>query len=195
MEFDLLRQDCSVPASRQLVRLVLRKGKSDMYNLGSTRHIMAAAPGAVFCPVQFVERYLRHTTRFPQDQPLLRRDDGKFVTREAVVAVLKRHGAADGFDAAHISGHSLRIGAATALKERDVSESDIMFWGQWATASSMMRYVRGTAGRAALLCDALDVSPAPRVGLLQGEVVQQDARFGAGGLQSADVLSSRVRRS
>ena len=193
-DYALLRRDCTVSSAGQMVRLHLRKGKTDVYNLGSVRHFMAAAPSERFCPVRLVSRFLTSTARFHPDEPLLRRSDGRIVTREPVVKVLKEFASREGIPAQHVSGHSLRVGAATSLKAGGASEADIMYWGQWASPSSMLRYVRASVDTAVRMGDALSVGPGPRIGLLQGEMVNASDRFPIGGLQPSDVLSSRPRR-
>ena len=193
--FDLLRKDCVVVSPQQLVQLRLRKGKSDTYNLGTVRHLVAASPSEPFCPVRLVERYLKETSRFAADEPLLRRSsDGRIVTREPVVQMLKRHAQQAGIPAEFVSGHSLRIGSATAMKAGGLAEEEILYWGQWSAPTSMHRYVRGTVGRAADITDALAVGPGPVVGALAGEIpIPVRQRFPDSGLQPSAVLSSRPR--
>ena len=89
------------------------------------------------------------------DEPFLRHASGKNVTRRHVVDLLKLVAAEMGLDPSTLSGHSLRIGSATAQTEAGVPTELILAWGNWTTFEGAMRYMRMTMGRASVVSDAL----------------------------------------
>jgi hypothetical protein len=146
-----------------LVKFVNRGGKSDVFNKGTRRFMMAASDVSQFCPVLFLREYLAATAKgsTPTD-PLLRHQDGNMVVRRHVVDLLKRVASEHGVDPDTIMGHSIRIGAATHLAEGGMSFQDIMMFGGWLTEAACMKYLRWTEARLRAMSDALALSSTPR---------------------------------
>ena len=153
--FSILRRDIYFSPDGSFVRFRLPRSKGDKYNQGGDRFLMAASPGAPFCPVRRVRDFYDATTAFAMDEPFLRHASGKNVTRRHVVDLLKLVAAEMGLDPSTLSGHSLRIGSATAQTEAGVPTELILAWGNWTTFEGAMRYMRMTMGRASVVSDAL----------------------------------------
>lgn len=153
--FSILRRDIFFDPEGKYVRFRLPHSKGDKYNQGGDRFLMAASPGAPFCPVQMVRKFYDETAHFAEDEPFLRHADGRNVTRRHVVDLLKKVAKEMGLDPATLSGHSLRIGSATAQTEAGVPVDLILAWGNWTTFEGAMRYMRMTSGRATIASEAL----------------------------------------
>lgn len=153
--FSILRRDIYFDPEGRYVRFRLPCSKGDRYNQGGDRFLMAASPGAPFCPVQLVRQFYDATAHFADDEPFLRHVDGRNVTRRHVVTLLKTVASEMGLDPATLSGHSLRIGSATAQTEAGVPVDLILAWGNWTTFEGAMRYMRMTSGRATVASQAL----------------------------------------
>ena len=166
--FTIFRSDVQFAESGDFVKFTVRGGKRDVFNRGQDRYLVAAPPGAPFCPVRCLLRYMEETQTRGESQPLLMFDDNRLVTRAHVVALLKKVARECGVDPKTIGGHSLRIGAATALAESGIPLEEIRQFGEWSTLSSAFKYLRFTEIRLRRVNQALAVGPGTgRDGLLR----------------------------
>ena len=161
--YTVRRCDVEFDTAGGFVKFVNRGGKSNVFNKGTRRFMMAASDVSQFCPVLFLREYLAATAKgsTPTD-PLLRHQDGNMVVRRHVVDLLKRVASEHGVDPDTIMGHSIRIGAATHLAEGGMSFQDIMMFGGWLTEAACMKYLRWTEARLRAMSDALALSSTPR---------------------------------
>lgn len=159
--FSLRRKDVRYLPKVGCFEIMLRKGKTNKYNMLDSRFLLPAAEGAVFCPVKFLQSYLEKSRVFDSEEnmdlPLLRHEDGRNVTRDHVVALLRRVAAELGIDPTTLGGHSFRISAATHLAGAEVPLEVIQLFGHWATLEGMLRYLRWTGRQAVRVTDALEL--------------------------------------
>lgn len=146
-DYDVLRSDVEFDPEGRYMRLLLKRGKTDVFNKGGARFLLPARDSH-FCPLTFMRQYLVSTAGFEGDQPLFRHADGRYVTRAHVVQAIKLHARRLGLDPERYAAHSIRIGAATELRASGVSISDIQLIGGWATAAGCLRYMQLTLSTA-----------------------------------------------
>lgn len=166
--FTVTRGDITFDPAGRFVMFNNRGGKSDVFNRGTKRFLMAAAEGALFCPVRLLRQQWDAGTAAGAtlDTPFLQHNStdprmhGRMVTRYHVVDLLKRVAREWGIDPTTIGGHSIRISAATNLAEDNVEFADIMMFGGWLTETSCMKYLRWTEARLERMSRALALSPA-----------------------------------
>ena len=159
---EVRRRDVAVDAGGKFVSVPLRKRKNDVFNRGGVRVAMAdslcGGDGSV-CAVSLVRRYLWESRHMASpDGAFLRFDDGRNVTRRHVTALLKRHCEKHGLDPRLYSGHSIRIGAATAMGEEEIPLDWIKDWGSWLSDAGAVRYLRITDQKAMKIGSALSLS-------------------------------------
>ena len=91
------------------------------------------------CPVTAVLSYL--VARGSGPGPLFKWEDGRFLTREAFVAAVRKALAETGLAAKDYAGHSFRIGAATTAARQGLQDCLIKTLGRWES-SAYTRYIR-----------------------------------------------------
>ena len=77
----------------------------------------------------------------PSGSPFFVFEDGSPLTRERLVAAVRSALSHAGVNTAHYSGHSFRVGAATAAARAGLQEATIKMLGRWES-SAYERYVR-----------------------------------------------------
>ena len=129
------------------VRVLLKRSKMDQFMQG-----VEGVTGNNLCPVNATQEYVarwgatsgaffRSSDRTPLSKPL-------FV--EMVHAALSRAGVPVG----GYSGHSFRIGAATAASQARIPDSVIQALGRWSS-SAFLRYIRTSREQLALLSSSM----------------------------------------
>ena len=121
----------------QLLTVHLRYSKTDPYGAGC--QIYLGHTYTTPCPVAATLSYL--AVRPPTPGPLFILEDGPPLTRTRLVKLLREALSQAGVNADHYSGHSFRIGAATAAAQAGYSDSFIQALGRWKSAA-FMSYVR-----------------------------------------------------
>jgi hypothetical protein len=127
--FTLLREHISFDEHAAYMRVFLPTSKTDYKNIGQAVYL--ANNPSPLSAYSVVSAYLRETPHFPPDQPLLRLQDGRFITRPMVSATIKHYAAALGLDPDEYGTHSLRSGAARLLSEAGLPDSLIQLAGRW----------------------------------------------------------------
>ncbi|XP_055335734.1 uncharacterized protein LOC129586497 [Paramacrobiotus metropolitanus] len=116
----------------------LKVTKTDQTGQGSS--VALTATGRSVCPVQAYRNYRARVSEPANEQPLLQREDGKYVTRADVEKclrlLLKNHPERERFNT-----HSFRIGAATTAAGNNVPDHAIQLAGRWRS-NCYTRYVR-----------------------------------------------------
>ena len=146
-----------------VIRITTPRCKTDRFNAGSTHYLSpstdvgSADSASEACPVAFFNRYFELYADDGDFAPLLRRRDGKLVTRGPIVKALKKHAARVGLDPRWIGSHSVRVGAATHLASKGVCIADIMLTGRWTSEQSCLQYLRMTRPRARRIGQALSL--------------------------------------
>lgn len=95
--------------------------------------------GDILCPVAAVLAYL--AVRPVQQGPLFLLANGTPLSREHLVTRIRIALASTGLDVSGYTGHSFRIGAATAAAIAGLSDSTIQLLGRWKS-DAFTRYLR-----------------------------------------------------
>ena len=126
------------------VTVTLRHSKNDPFAAGVTIHL--GRTGTPLCPVTALLGYLAQ--RPPSPGPLFIFTDGSPLCRSKLIHHLRLGLQEAGVDTAGYSGHSFRIGAATAAAKAGLSDSTIMALGH-LRSSAFQRYIRSPGRRLA----------------------------------------------
>lgn len=117
--------------------IVLRFSKTDPSGNGCTIHI--GRSGSNVCPVAAMLAYLAVRPSTPG--PLLVHRDGTPLTRTYLVSAVRTALSQAGYNTAQYTGHSFRIGAATAAARAGLPDSLIQTLGRWRSPA-FLRYIR-----------------------------------------------------
>ena len=129
--------DVAVTADQQVMRVFLRRSKTDQYGRGT--EVFLGATGDEICPVEAVRTNVARRGTSPgaffqlqSGAPLTK---AKFV--ESVRSALTRAG----IPQTGYSRHSFRIGAATVAAQAGLPDSTIQALGRWSSPA-FLRYIR-----------------------------------------------------
>ena len=120
-----------------IIRLRLRHAKMDPFGKGVDVYL--GASGSAVCPVTALLGFL--AVRPLVTGQLFVWQDGKALSRSAFVAQLRVALRSAGIDDAGFSGHSLRIGAATAAAAAGIPDHTIKMLGRWQSEAYHL-YIR-----------------------------------------------------
>lgn len=123
----------------QLITVHLRYSKTDPFGVGC--HVYLGRTNTTPCPVAAVLKYL--SVRSSSPGPLFLFEDGTPLSRSALVVRLRSALTQAGINANQYSGHSFRIGAATAAAQAGYSDSFIQSLGRWKSAA-FIAYIRAS---------------------------------------------------
>ena len=125
----LQRSDISVDShvNPQVLVVWLRHSKADPFGAGVC--IYLGRTGSVLCPVTSMLGYLAMRSSAPG--PLFQYADGSPLSRTHLVTQLREALSQAGIDTSNYSGHSFRIGAASAAAQAGYSDSLIQTLGRW----------------------------------------------------------------
>ena len=164
--FLLLRSDIDTTSSSDAITVRIKKSKSDPAFQGP-QFSYIARPGDSGCPVSNLTTYLHwFDANFSPNTPLFRRDDGRYLTRDDVDALIKKHAALLGFNPDQYSTHGLRYGGAFELAEADIRANQAINWdniiarGRWhgLTATKLAQhYARFSEQRTRNISNALRI--------------------------------------
>ena len=116
----------------------LRQSKTDPFGVGAYLHL-GRTNDSILCPVSAVLAYM--AIRPSGAGPLIHFQDGTPLTRQLLVHHVRVALAQAGVDTTHYSGHSFRIGGATAAAQVGLSDSLIQTLGRWKSAA-FITYIR-----------------------------------------------------
>ena len=138
-----------------MIRVFLRRAKTDPFGKGV--NIFLGQSLNEICPVTALSNYL---TRRPQrgQGPLFIHEDGSPLLKAQFVKKVKKALAHQNIDSSKYSGHSFRIGAATAAAAAGVPDHMIKMMGRWESSAYLL-YVRTSRETLAALSKRL-VHPA-----------------------------------
>ena len=128
----LCLNDVSINFHRQLLLVTIKASKTDPFREGL--QIRLTATNHHLCPVTAMVRFL--AVRGQQQGPLFRFENGRFLTRSHVTAILKVCFPG----VVTISTHSFRRGGASALAASGVPQYVIQIMGRWRS-DAFLRYV------------------------------------------------------
>ena len=118
-----------------MMNIRLKASKTDPFRIGVTIRI-AALNQHPLCPVAAMREYLKFVSH-NNSTPLFVKHNGHYLTRQAIVALLKIVFCSN----MTINTHSFRIGGATAALAAGASDSLIRSLGRW-TSACYLRYLR-----------------------------------------------------
>ena len=124
-------------SSPPLMTLRLQRTKTDPFGKGVT--IVLGSSGQPVCPVTAVRNFL--AIRPAREGPLLIHADGTPLSREWLVKRVRQALEFCGISCAGYSGHSFRIGAATAAAEGGMPPHLIKTMGRWSSEAYLL-YIR-----------------------------------------------------
>ena len=134
-----------------VIRVYLRFSKCDQYGRGVKVYVgQCVSPW--LCPVAAVTSYM--ASRGPKPGPFFQLGSGRTLTKLGFVSELRRALLACGIDQAAYSGHSFRIGAATAAAEAGLQDSTIQMLGRWSSAA-FLSYIRTPGSQLAAFTSSL----------------------------------------
>ena len=122
------------------VAVTLRGSKTDPFGVGCTLFI--GRTNSSICPVAALLAYL--AIRPPSPGPLFVHDNGSPLTRAGLVSAVRAALSEGSVDLSRYTGHSFRIGAATAAAQAGLPDSMIQMLGRWRS-SAFQRYIRTPA--------------------------------------------------
>lgn len=128
-------------ASPKWIRLKIKESKTDRLRKGA--FVTLPRTDAELCPVLAVLKFMADRGEGPG--PFFSERGGKGLTRRDFVNEVRRALAQSGMPDAGISGHSFRIGAATAAAESGASEEEVKALGRWKSRE-YKGYVRRMEG-------------------------------------------------
>ena len=120
-----------------MLQVKIKGSKTDQLRLGAT--IIVGKTGSNLCPVLSMMSFLKARGLAPG--PLFCHKDYSPLTRSQLVNNLRQVLTQAGVDASNFTGHSFRIGAATAAAANGVEDSLIQTLGRWKS-DSYKRYIR-----------------------------------------------------
>ena len=129
LSFNDVAVDCT--HDPRILRVHLKASKTDPFRVGI--NIYVGKTGNVLCPVSAVLHYM--VSRGPGVGPLFKFEDGSPLTRAKFVEKVKEALALVGVDSKGYSGHSFRIGAATAAAKQGISDASIKMLGRWKSSA------------------------------------------------------------
>ena len=139
------------------VVITIRGSKTDVLNRGEVRNHFRTADSS-FCVVQALEDLEVHSPAvFSGGQrfgPLLRWQDGSYVRRSQVAALVAEAAVSDGVAAADVGTHSLRSGGASALWVMFRDSAIVQRWGRWSS-QAFQGYLWEARDGAAGVADAM----------------------------------------
>lgn len=142
--------DVSISEDGRVIRVFLKRSKTDQFGRGT--EVFIGSTDDELCPVRAVRRYT--ALRGTSPGAFFRSTDGTPLTKasfvERVRAVLTRAG----IPLSGYSGHSFRIGAATAAAQAGIPDSAIQALGRWSS-SAFLRYIRPPRERLAQFSQSL----------------------------------------
>ena len=119
------------------IRVFLKVSKCDQFGRGVA--VFVGATSDELCPVAALLGYV--TARGDQEGPFFLLRDGTPLTKARFISGVRQALIQAGIPYQNYSGHSFRIGAATAASQAGLSDSTIQALGRWSSAA-FLRYIR-----------------------------------------------------
>lgn len=121
----------------QMIKIHLKKSKVDQ--LGKGVDVFLGKTGCHLCPVTAAIQYM--TVRGSAPGPFFRFRNGNPLTKSAFTSRIREALQAMGSPEGNFSGHSFRIGVATAAANAGIEDSVIRSMGRWNSAAFLV-YIR-----------------------------------------------------
>ena len=120
-----------------MLRVFLKRSKTDQYGRGT--EVFIGATDNDLCPVSAAQSYVAH--RGVSAGAFFCSAGGVPLVKSRFVQLVRSALTRAGIPVSGYSGHSFRIGAATATAEAGIPDSVIQALGRWASPA-FLRYVR-----------------------------------------------------
>ena len=133
-----------------VIRVFLKRSKTDQYGRGVAVYV--GATGNDLCPVRAVTEYVAR--RGDAAGAFFCLEDGRPLSKSQFVARVRQVLSRAGIDISGYSGHSFRIGAATAAARAGLEDSAIQSLGRWSSAA-FLTYIRTPREQLARFTSAL----------------------------------------
>ena len=140
-------------ASPPRASLLLRLSKTNQVGPGTP--VILGATGQDLCPVIALHNFL--SVRQAGSGPLFTCQDGSPLAKDVFVRAVRLALLQAGVDCSKYSGHSFRIGAATAAAQAGVSPDKIKLLGRWSSEAYMV-YIKTPPGDIAAMSSLLVAS-------------------------------------
>ena len=121
----------------QLLKVHLKKSKSDQ--LGRGVDVYIGKKGCPLCPVVAITQYM--AIRGSKEGPFFQFKDGRPLTKSSFTSKVREALKATGLPEQNFTGHSFRIGAATATASAGIENSVIRTLGRWSSSAYLV-YIR-----------------------------------------------------
>lgn len=118
----------------KIMKVRIKASKTDPFRKGVD--IFLGRTSNKLCPVSAGLAYLAR--RGSKEGMLFRFEDGRLLTRERFVAGVRAALSAAGVDCRSYSGHSFRIGAATAAARHNLPPATIKTLGRWESSAYLL---------------------------------------------------------
>lgn len=129
--------DVSVSEDGRMLRILLKRSKTDQFMRGT--EVFIGATDDDVCPVSAIRDYVAR--RGTSLGPFFRSTQGSPLTKARFVELVRSALTQAGVPVDGYSGHSFRIGAATAASDAGIPDSVIQALGRW-TSPAFLRYTR-----------------------------------------------------
>ena len=146
--------DVSICEDGRTVRVFLKRSKTDQYGRGT--EVFIGSTRDELCPVRAVCSYVAIRGNSPG--AFFRSSDGVPLTKGRFVELVRSSLSRAGVPTAGYSGHSFRIGAATAASQAGIPDSVIQALGRWSS-SAFLRYIRTPREQLARYSDSMTGTP------------------------------------
>ena len=135
----LNRSDIAVdnPSRPTVMRVTIKQSKTDPFRRGV--NLFLGRTSSDLCPIVAMLNYL--LVRGPQEGPLFKYKDGRYLTRQRFVVAVREALERAGLEQAKYCGHSFRIGAATTAAAKGMEDSLIKTLGRWRSLA-YLDYIR-----------------------------------------------------
>ena len=138
----------------QIITIHLWQSKTDQLSKGA--HIYLGRTYSILCSVAALLAYL--AIRPPTIGPLFIFQEGGSLTRRKLVDHLRAAVSQLGLNTTGYSGHSFRIGAASAAARAGISDSTIQLLGRWKS-SAFLAYLRSSKSQLAAASHSMTTTP------------------------------------
>lgn len=135
LQWEDVTTDCEKHPTQ--IRVRIKASKTDQLRQGCT--LVVGCTDDMLCPVRAVLGFMRAAGR--RQGPLFQYESGRHLTRDGLVAEMKAALERAGVNSTGFSGHSFRIGAATAASQAGIGDATIQRLGRWKS-NAYKRYVQ-----------------------------------------------------
>ena len=125
------------PTTPEILRVRIKRSKTDQ--LGKGADVYVGKTGCSICPVAAVLSYM--ATRGDKEGAIFQFHNGQPLTKAQFTQRVRSTLQAVGLPCEDFSGHSFRIGAATAAARAGIEDSMIRTLGRWSSSAYLM-YIR-----------------------------------------------------